>query len=83
MKEKLKLCEEEKQGLQADVGRQLFLESKERRCREKVYQPLSKHASGMNKPVGVRGASHDFSGTDAKLLGGACPLEKAGKYFLE
>ena len=83
LKEKLKLCEEEKQGLQADVGRQLFLESKERRCREKVYQPPSKHASGMSKPVGVRGASHDFSGTDVRLLGGAGPLDKAGKYFLE
>ena len=81
LKEKLKLCEEEKQGLQAEVGRQLFLESKERRCSKKVYQPPSKHASGRSKPVGVRGASHDFSGTDAKLLGGVNPLDKAGKYF--
>ena len=83
LKEKLKLCEEEKQGLQAEVGRQLFLESKERRCSKKVYQPPRKHASGTSEPVGVRGASHDFSGTAAKLLGGAGPLEKAGKYFLE
>ena len=81
LKEKLKLCEEEKQGLQAEVGRQLFLESKERRCSKKVYQPPSKHASGTSEPVGVRGASHDFSGTDAKLLGGVNPLDKAGKYF--
>ena len=79
LKEKLKLCEEEKQGLQAEVGRQLFLESKERRCSKKVYQPPSKHASGTSEPVGVRGASHDFSGIDAKLLGGADPLHKADK----
>ena len=81
VKEQLKLCEEEKQGLQAEVGRQLFLESKERRCSKKVYQPPSKYASERSKPVGVRGASHDFSGTYANWLGGANPLDKAGKYF--
>ena len=79
LKEKLKLCEEEKQSLQAEVGRQLFLESKERQCSKKVYQPPSKHASGRSKPVGVRGTSHDFSGANVRLKGGAGPLEKAGK----
>ena len=83
LKEKLKLCEEEKQNLQAEVGRQLFLESKERQCSKKVYQPPSKHASERSKPDGVRGASHDFSGADVRRKGGAGPLERAGKYFFE
>ncbi|XP_022791383.1 uncharacterized protein LOC111330732 isoform X2 [Stylophora pistillata] len=77
LKEKWKLCEDEKQDLQAEVGRQLFLESKERRC-SKIYQPPSEHASGTIVPGRVRGASHDFSGTGAKLLGGAAPSNESG-----
>ena len=63
MKEKLELCEEEKQDLQAEVGRQVFLESKERQCSKKVYQPPRKHASGRSKPVsGVSGKQCDVNG---------------------
>ena len=63
VKEKLELCEEEKQDLQAEVGRQVFLESKERQCSKKVYQPPRKHASGRSKPVsGVSGKQCDVNG---------------------
>ncbi|XP_022791374.1 uncharacterized protein LOC111330728 isoform X3 [Stylophora pistillata] len=77
LKKKWKFCEDEKQDLQAEVGRQLFLESKERRC-SKIYQPPSGHADGTSMPGRVRGASHDLSVTGAKLLGGAGPLNKSG-----
>ncbi|XP_022810586.1 uncharacterized protein LOC111347622, partial [Stylophora pistillata] len=80
LKEKWKLSEDEKQDLQAEVGRQLFLESKEKRC-NKIYQPPSEHASGMSMPGRVRGASHDFLGMGAKLLGGAGPLNNSGFLF--
>ncbi|XP_022791371.1 uncharacterized protein LOC111330728 isoform X1 [Stylophora pistillata] len=80
LKKKWKFCEDEKQDLQAEVGRQLFLESKERRC-SKIYQPPSGHADGTSMPGRVRGASHDLSVTGAKLLGGAGPLNKSGEEF--
>lgn len=78
LKQKWKLCEVEKQDVQAEVGRRLFLESKKRRC-SKIYQPLREHASGMIMPGRVRGASHDLSGLGAKLLDNASPFDKSGK----
>ncbi|XP_022791384.1 uncharacterized protein LOC111330733 [Stylophora pistillata] len=80
LKEKWKLSEDEKQDLQAEVGRQLFLESKEKRS-IKIYQPPSEHASRTSMPGRVRGASHDFSVMGAKLLGGAGPLNNSGFLF--
>ena len=83
LKEKLKQSEQEKQDLQAEVGRQLFLESKEKRRSEKIFQPSSEHSSEWSMPCRARGASYDFSCMDGKLLGGADPLDKSGKKLFD
>ena len=72
VKEKLKLFEEENEDLQAEVGRQLFLQSKERRLRN-ICQPPSKYASGKSKPGRC---------TDVKLPDGAGLMEESGNDFL-
>ena len=82
LKEKWKRSEEEKQDLQAEVGRQLFLESKEKRRSEKILHPSSEHSSEWSMPCRARGASYDFSCMDGKLLGGAGPLDKSGQNYL-
>ena len=79
LKEKWKQSEQEKQDLQAEVGRQLFLESKEKCRSEKILQPTSEHSSEWSRPCRARGASCDYSSMDGKLLGGAGPLDKSGK----
>ena len=81
VKEKLKLFEEENEDLQAEVGRQLFLQGKERRLRN-ICQPPSKYASGKSKPGRATGAWYSSSCTDVKLPDGAGLMEESGNDFL-
>ncbi|XP_022789014.1 uncharacterized protein LOC111328775 [Stylophora pistillata] len=70
LKEKLKLCEEKNEDLQAEVGKQLFLESKEMRCK-KICEPSSEHGRAT-------GAQQAFSCADLKQPDGRGLLDKSG-----
>ncbi|XP_022788969.1 uncharacterized protein LOC111328745 [Stylophora pistillata] len=72
LKEKLTKIEEEKQGLEAEVGRQLFLESKEKRRTEKIFQWLDEHAHEQSMLVKARGASYE-----GELLHGAGSIDRS------
>ncbi|PFX25151.1 uncharacterized protein LOC111330749 [Stylophora pistillata] len=74
LKEYVTQIKEEIQGLQAEVGRQLFLEGKNKRY-TKIYQPFSKHGGEQIKPSTVRGASFDL---DGKEIDTAFPFDNSG-----
>ena len=69
LKEKLTQMEEEKQRLEAEVGRQLFLESKERR-----RKLLNKHPHEQSMLGTTRGASYE-----GELLHDAGSMDRSGK----
>ena len=69
LKEKLTQMEEEKQRLEAEVGRQLFLESKERR-----RKLLNEHPCEQSMLGTTRGASYE-----GELLHEAGSMDRSGK----
>ena len=80
--EKWKQSEQEKRELQGEVGRQLFLESKEKRRSENILQPSREHGGEHSMSCRASGDSHDFSPMNWRLLGGAGPLQQSGKQNL-
>ena len=76
LKEKLKQSEEEKQQLQGEVGRQLFLESKEKRS-NKILQSSVEYVNEQSKSSTASGGT--YAGMKGKLLGGAGPLQEPSK----
>lgn len=79
LKEKLKQSEEEKQQLQGEVGRQLFLESKEKRS-NKILQSSMEYVNEQSKSSTASGGT--YAGMKGKLLGGAGPLQEPSKLNL-
>ena len=77
LKEKLKQSEEEKEQLQAEVGRQQFLEERERRS-EKILQSSMEFVAQQSKYPTASGGTYAFTGRKGKLLGGAGPVQKPG-----
>lgn len=76
VKEKWKLCEEKNQDPPAELGRRLFLQSKERR-RSRICAHLSKLATGRRMPDRVTGA------WPCKPSDGAGLLDKSGNNLLD
>ncbi|PFX21092.1 uncharacterized protein LOC111336064 isoform X2 [Stylophora pistillata] len=79
LKNKVSQMEEEKQGLEAEVGRQIFLESKEKR-RKKIFQQSHGDAHEPSKLATatgtVRGASYDEG-----ILCGPGFMERSGHFL--
>ena len=74
LKENLTQIEEEKQGLESEVGRQLFLEGKNKRhC--KLYQPFTEHCGEQIMPNTASGASFDVNGEQLDVAG---PCDNSG-----
>lgn len=63
LKEILTQIKEEKQGLEAEVGRQLFLEGKNKRC-NRIYQSVTEHGGEQAISNTARGASFDVDGEE-------------------
>ena len=79
LKEKLKQSEEEKQQLQGEVGRQLFLESKEKRS-NKILQSSMEYVNEQGRSSTASGGT--YTCMKEKLLGGAGPLQEPSKLNL-
>ena len=77
LKENLTQIEEEKQGLESEVGRQLFLEGKNKR-HSKLYQPFTEHCGEQIMPNTASGASFDVTGLDGEQLDIAGPCDNSG-----
>ena len=77
LKENLTQIEEEKQGLESEVGRQLFLEGKNER-HSKLYQPFTEHCGEQIMPNTASGASFDVTGLDGEQLDVAGPCDNSG-----
>ena len=77
LKENLTQIEEEKQGLESEVGRQLFLEGKNKR-HSKLYQPFTEHCGEQIMPNTASGASFDGTGLDGEQLDIAGPCYNSG-----
>ena len=81
LKENLTQIEEEKQGLESEVGRQLFLEGKNKR-HSKLYQPFTEHVGEQIIPNTASGASFHVTGLDGEQLDIAGPCDNSGtNYF--
>lgn len=76
VEEKQKLCKVNYQDPQAELGRQLFEESKERRC-WRICEPLNELVSGRRMLDRMTGA------WTCKPLGGPGLLDKAGNNTLD
>lgn len=77
LEEKFKQSEEEKEQLQAEVGRQQFLEEREKRS-EKILQSSMESVAQQSKYPTASGRTYAFTGRKGKLLGGAGPLQEPG-----
>ncbi|XP_022791407.1 uncharacterized protein LOC111330747 [Stylophora pistillata] len=68
LKENLSQIKEEKQGLEAEVGRQLFLEGKNKRY-NRIYQSVTEHGGEQAISNTARGASFDVDGEELRTAG--------------
>ena len=73
--------EEEKQGLESEVGRQLFLEDKNKR-QSKLYQPFPEHCHEQITPNAASGASFHVTGLDREQLDIAGPCNNSGIKYI-
>ena len=80
-KENLTQIEEEKQGLESEVGRQLFLEEKNKRQSE-LYQPFTEHCHEQIMPNAASGASFHVTGLDGEQLDKAGPCNNSGIKYI-
>ena len=78
LKEQFQQCDKEKQQLELELGRRSFLEDKQKR-NEKAFLSSRGHANEQSKSCSASGVSHDFTGMEGKLLGGAGLLQEPGK----
>ena len=81
LKENLTQIEEEKQGLESEVGRQLFLEDKNKR-QSKLYQPFTEHCHEQIMPNAASGASFHVTGLDGEQLDKAGPCNNSGIKYI-
>ena len=81
LKENLTQIEEEKQGLESEVGRQLFLEDKNKR-QSKLYQPFPEHCHEQIMPNAASGASFHVTGLDGEQLDKAGPCNNSGIKYI-
>ena len=81
LKENLTQIEEEKQGLESEVGRQLFLEDKNKR-QSKLYQPFPEHCHEQIMPNAASGASFHVTGLDREQLDIAGPCNNSGIKYI-
>ena len=75
--EQLQQYEAEIQELELELGKNLFLEHKQRRS-EKVLQSLRAHVSEQSTSCTESSAPHAFTTLKGKLLGGASPQQEPG-----
>ena len=81
LKENLTQIEEEKQGLESEVGRQLFLEDKNKR-QSKLYQPFTEHCHEQIMPNAASGPYFHVTGLDGEQLDKAGPCNNSGIKYI-
>ena len=81
LKENLTQIEEEKKGLESELGRQLFLEDKNKR-QSKLYQPFPEHCHEQIMPNAASGASFHVTGLDGEQLDKAGPCNNPGIKYI-